>query len=145
MTRGILFLVLSSAFFALPLHAQTFSNVTAFFPVVHSTVAWADYDNDGDMDLFVTGNGNGRRRILFRNDGNGSFVVATGLGSLTSDIGEDSAVAWGDYDNDGDLDLFIASGAVFNASNGFRDFLYRNNRDGTFTRIFTGSLVNDNG
>jgi enediyne biosynthesis protein E4 len=110
-----------------------------------SSVAWADYDNDGDMDLFVTGNGNGRRRILFRNVGNGAFAVANGLGSLTSDIGEDSAVAWGDYDNDGDLDLFIASGAIFNAANGFRDFLYRNNGDGTFTRIFTGSLVNDNG
>jgi len=110
-----------------------------------SSVGWADYDNDGDMDLFVTGNGNGRRRILFRNEGGGSFVVATNLGSLTSDIGEDSAVAWGDYDNDGDLDLFIASGALKSPTNGFRDFLYRNNGDGTFTRIVTGSLVNDNG
>lgn len=121
------------------------TNIIGTLTAGSSSVAWADYDNDGDMDLFVTGNGNGRRRILFRNEGSGSFAVATGLGSLTSDIGEDSAVAWGDFDNDGDLDLFIASGAVFNAANGFRDFLYRNNGDGTFTRIFTGSLVNDNG
>jgi hypothetical protein len=120
------------------------SNITTL-TAGSSSVGWADFDNDGDMDLFLTGSGNGRRRILFRNDGGGSFVPATNLGSLTSDVGEDSAIAWGDYDNDGNIDLFIASGALSSPSNGFRDFLYHNNGDGTFTRILTGSLVNDNG
>jgi hypothetical protein len=72
------------------------------------TAAWGDYDNDGDVDLYVgfpasaeTGN------RLFRNDGGGRFVdVATALG--VDVIGTTRQASWLDYDNDGDLDLFVA-------------------------------------
>ncbi|MCG8605689.1 CRTAC1 family protein, partial [bacterium] len=63
--------------------------------------SWLDYDNDGDLDLVLTGTTN----ILYQNDGAGSFTrLATG--ELVEDEGG-NLVSWGDYDNDGDLDLFV--------------------------------------
>ena len=118
--------------------------------------AAADYDNDGDQDLFVAGlHGN----TLYRNDGDGAFsdITATaGLNSADPDFGDLWAIngAWFDYDNDGLLDLFVVNylswrvGAdpVCDAA-GRRDYchpkhytgtpnlLYRNNGDGTFTDV----------
>lgn len=68
--------------------------------------AWADYDNDGDLDLYVGFRGGVRAR-LYRNDA-GSFVdVAASLG--IDDSVEVRAAAWGDYDGDGWLDLFVGT------------------------------------
>jgi hypothetical protein len=72
-------------------------------------VAWGDYDNDGDLDLFLAkGDGaiRGPNRLL-RNDGGGVFVDATS-GALT-DSGLWSGSTLGDFDNDGDLDLYVAN------------------------------------
>lgn len=69
-------------------------------------VACGDYDNDGDADLFFTAVGKNR---LFRNDG-GKFVEATddaGVGGVESQWS--TSAGWFDYDNDGDLDLFVAN------------------------------------
>lgn len=107
---------------------------------------WADYDNDGDMDLFVT-HGEFQGNALFRNDGSGQFtnvVAACGLG----DLGECTGAAWGDYDNDGDLDLIVAShggmgGTPVNPGPPQRNLLYRNKGNGTFERITTGIVVED--
>ncbi len=69
-------------------------------------VACGDYDNDGDTDLFFTAVGKNR---LFRNDG-GKFVDATdvaGIGGVDSQWS--TSAGWFDYDNDGDLDLFVAN------------------------------------
>jgi hypothetical protein len=82
------------------------------------SVAWGDYDGDGDEDLFLTNNG---PNALFRNDGSDTFTnvtTATGLvdGGLFSVGG-----CFGDLDNDGDLDLYVV-----NFSSGDRDLLYRN-------------------
>jgi hypothetical protein len=68
-------------------------------------VAWADYDNDGDFDAFVTSFGLANR--LVRNDG-GVYVNATS-GPLADAGNEGVGVAWADYDNDGDLDLYVAN------------------------------------
>ncbi len=68
-------------------------------------VAWGDYDNDGDLDLYLANYGQANK--LFRNDGGGTFVDATS-GPL-GDAGSGTGVAWGDYDNDGDLDLYLAN------------------------------------
>ncbi|MBI1840298.1 MAG: VCBS repeat-containing protein [Verrucomicrobia bacterium] len=106
--------------------------------------AWGDYDNDGFLDLFVCGYANGsspQRHFLYHNQGDGTFTVVTNAGSIVTDTGYDQGCAWADYDNDGFLDLFIASGGP----GAFKDFLYHNNGDGTFTRVTRGSLVNDNG
>ena len=78
--------------------------------------SWVDYDNDGDLDLFVAMRDQVNR--LFRNDG-GSFTDVTeavGIGDSRRTVG----VAWFDMDMDGDLDAFVAN------QNGDRDGFYRN-------------------
>lgn len=97
-------------------------------------VSWGDYDNDGDQDLFIA-NTNGENNQLFRNDA-GAFVEIT-TGPVVNDGGTSVGGVWGDYDNDGDLDLLVT-----NSSDIDPNFLYENNGNGTFTRILTGSLVN---
>jgi len=71
-------------------------------------VSWADYDNDGDIDCFVTGNAWG----LYRNDGAGNFSKVTDADIATVDS-RGWSPAWADYDNDGNLDLVIAYPAGF--------------------------------
>lgn len=103
--------------------------------------SWSDYDNDGDPDLLVTRSGD-QSNSLFRNDGSGQFVdvrVASGL----TDRSDNSGAAWGDYDNDGDPDLLIASLRFFGPNT--RNLFYRNRGDGTFERIFSGALAEDLG
>jgi hypothetical protein len=100
--------------------------------------AWGDYDNDGLPDLYVTDNytSTGQRNRLYHNNGNGAF---TAVASPPSPSGSFlNGVAWGDYDNDGYLDLFMASSPG-------NDALYHNNGDGTFTQILTGNPVSDSG
>jgi len=80
------------------------------------SVAWGDYDNDGDEDLYLTVDGPNH---LFRNDGGGRFTDVTdtaGVGNQGFSVG----TAFGDLDNDGDLDLYVV-----NFSGGL-DVLYRN-------------------
>ena len=97
-------------------------------------ISCADYDNDGDLDLLVTGWGVNENR-LYRNDG---AVELTFMGSLEAVGAQSVNAAWGDYDNDGYLDLFIAN---YDRDN----FLYHNNGDGTFARVTEGALVHDGG
>lgn len=121
--------------------------------------AWTDYDRDGDLDLFVAayvtldlnnlpvyGSSqtcsfrgirvqcgprgiNGDRDFFYRNKGNGTFEeVAQKIG-----VGDDNkyyglGAIWGDYDNDGWLDLYVAN-------DGSPNYLYKNNRDGTFSDV----------
>ena len=103
-------------------------------------VAWADYDNDGWMDLIISSNSRVFQPCrLYRNTGGGSFVrmLSAEVGSLASDVSHGFGVAWGDYDRDGYLDLFVANGA---ADIPQKDFLYHNEGNGRFTRI-TNSMT----
>jgi hypothetical protein len=118
----------------LGLGAQTFQNQTEASGTLNSGLygtglAWGDYDGDGDPDLYVTNWGTAvsvPRNALYRNDGGGVFAdVATALG--VDVVSNSSAAAWGDYDNDGDLDLYIAD---FFA----QDYLYQNNGE-TFAEV----------
>jgi hypothetical protein len=101
------------------------------------TVAPADYDNDGDLDLFMlnwAGNGTLANR-LYQNNGDGTFTKVTGL-VFDSDLFAASRTAsWGDIDNDGDLDLYV--GAQTNVA----DRLYQNNGDGTFTSLTANTVA----
>src|SRR5262245_49750753 len=105
-------------------------------------MSWADYDNDGRIDLFVANaalSGTQLLNRLYRNLGDGVFQPIAGSGP-----GGEGAVSfsgsWADYDNDGDLDLFVANGGWEQVRT---SFLYRNNGDGTFTKIADGEIVTD--
>ncbi len=94
--------------------------------------SWADYDNDGDLDLFVVNSDS--RNKLYNNDGNGSFIEYSGF----YEFGYSNGSSWADYDNDGDLDLFVAN---FNDED---NLLYEND-GGNFTQVTEGDNINDGG
>jgi hypothetical protein len=82
---------------------------------------WGDFDNDGDLDTYVSdGNAGGTSRF-YDNNGDGTFTRLL-VGPIINDQGVSWGATAGDYDNDGDLDLFVA-----NASGVSLNFLYRNN------------------
>ncbi len=103
--------------------------------------AWADYDNDGDPDLFVTNTqGPG---FLYRNDGGGKFTKTT-AGPVVTEHNYSLGCAWGDYDNDGDLDLFVCNGYADPGMNHARpNSLFENRGDGTFTKLTSGVIATD--
>jgi hypothetical protein len=71
-------------------------------------VAWADYDNDGDLDLYVTNYL--QANCLLRNEGGGAFADVSN--EVVGDMGGAMGAAWADYDGDGDLDLYVSNDAV---------------------------------
>ena len=114
---------------------------------------WADFDNDGHQDLFVTSTRGGN--VLFKNLGNGRFKDVTEKAGLTY-VGHSMAAISFDYDNDGYVDLLVtntaqwtqeakdASARYYPGGNDLiemvgrpKEFnlLYRNNGDGTFTNV----------
>lgn len=98
--------------------------------------SWADYDGDGFQDLFVP-NGTGNKNSLFHNEGNGSFTKVQNI--ITAEGGQSVGSCWGDYDNDGDPDLYVTN------SNATGNFLYRNEGNGSFTRITNSMVCTDKG
>lgn len=102
--------------------------------------AWADYDNDGHLDLIVTaGNPGISHSMLYRNNGNGTFSWTNNGISNDFFYYDNPGVhgpSWGDYDNDGLVDLFIGGHDIFNR-------LFHNDGGGSFTRIFDHVLVKD--
>jgi hypothetical protein len=93
---------------------------------VFNTCGWADYDNDGHLDLFVVNEGSGNQGAanrLYHNNGNGTFMSVT-QGDVVTNLAKSVGCSWGDYDNDGFLDLFVANGAFAGPQ---RNFLYHNN------------------
>src|SRR2546422_635792 len=107
-------------------------------------VAIFDYDNDGWMDLFMVTSGTAvffrprtpLRHALYRNNHDGTFTDVTQQAGITADL-FGMGIAVGDYDGDGNEDLFIT---------GYEKcVLYRNNGDGTFTDVTAGSGINPPG
>jgi hypothetical protein len=93
---------------------------------------WGDYDNDGDLDVFVTpymGSTPGTNQF-YRNNGDGSFtrLTANEAGDIARNQTTSSRGLWLDYDRDGDLDFFL------NGPYGTK--LYQNNGNGTFTLVW---------
>ena len=111
-------------------------------------VSAADYDGDGNIDLYVLNYG---PNTLYHNNGNGTFTDVTEKSGLGCPAWSVSA-PWFDYDNDGDLDVYVANYLQYDSGkfrsfyaaagypgplsyNGQADVLYRNNGDGTFTDV----------
>ncbi len=135
----------------------TFADVTARAGVGGSgwsvSAGFFDYDNDGRLDLFVTryldwrfedrfcgerkpggraychpDNYPGAADLLFHNDGNGAFTDVSAKAGIANPAGKGLGVAFGDFDDDGWTDIYVANDSV-------QCFLYRNNHDGTFTDV----------
>ncbi|MEY8848707.1 FG-GAP-like repeat-containing protein [Psychroserpens sp. XS_ASV72] len=93
-------------------------------------VNWVDYDNDGDLDLFATSNVNGNK--LYQNDGALNFTDVTVVSLLPTNNIFTYGASWGDYNNDGFLDVFLSNRDVAEV---IPNYLYRNNGNGTFTNV----------
>jgi hypothetical protein len=136
----------------------TFEDVTAQAGVAASgwstSAGFFDYDNDGRLDLFVCRyvewhfaknpycgerrpgyraychpeNFNGITSILFHNDGDGRFSDVSEKSKIANPDGKALGVAFSDYNDDGWTDIYVANDSV-------QSFLYRNNKDGTFTDV----------
>jgi tetratricopeptide (TPR) repeat protein len=116
-------------------------------------VSWADYDNDGNVDLLLTAYGH---NVLYHNDGNGTFSDHSAESGIGTPEGFWSGAAWGDYDKDGRLDLYVTGYVKFtrdlgNAKGkydvenpasinplsfkGERNLLFHNDGNGRFTEL----------
>lgn len=95
--------------------------------------SFGDMDNDGDMDLFVA-NASKEANLLYSNDGNGNFTQVT-TGYIAEDAGDSHGSAWGDFNNDGWLDLFVT-----NDREGSK-FFYLNQGDGTFIKALNTYII----
>ncbi len=112
---------------------DTFTETAASANVAYNTtlqdrgVAASDYDDDGDLDLYIASGGY-QNNLLFRNNGDGSFSeIANSVGLRNYEM-QGESVSWGDYDGDGDLDLFLTS-----YENPCK--LFRQNSDHTFSEV----------
>ncbi len=136
-----------------------FSNVTAGsgldIPLHGNGVAFGDFDNDGDVDVFISCLG---ANHLFRNDGGGKFAEVTAVAGVAGGENDwSTSCGWLDFDNDGDLDLFVCNYIQWNREldqsmeftldgklraygrptdfTGAFPFLYRNEGNGTFVDV----------
>lgn len=91
-------------------------------------VAWGDFDNDGYIDLYVCESGS--PNLLYRNLGDGTFTNVANTANCSGGGGDSRAVEWGDYNDDGWLDILVTN---YNSSPAIN--LYKNNGDGTFTNV----------
>jgi len=117
--------------FSLSSGGQTFQDINSGITAVgRSASEWCDYDQDGDLDLIISGLGidEARQTVIYRNDA-GDFVdIQAGLPGM-----KEASASWGDYDGDGDFDLVLAG----NSDSGDKTYIFRND-DGGFVDTDSG-------
>jgi tetratricopeptide (TPR) repeat protein len=141
-------------------HDGTFTDITERtgidFRGWGMAVAWADYDSDSHLDLLITAYGH---NVLYRNKGDGTFEDRSAISGIGAPDGFWAGAAWGDYDRDGLLDLYITGYVKFTRQHstrtdvngryevenpasinplafpGERNLLFHNNGNGTFTEL----------
>lgn len=109
---------------------------------LYSGIAVADYDGDGDLDLYISGWDT--PNALMRNVGDFTFFdVASEAG--VDDLGQATSSVWGDYDGDGWLDLYLCNRTATqdNYENTTTNKLFRNEGNGTFTEVSEQFGVDD--
>lgn len=106
-----------------------------------SSTSWGDVDNDGDLDLFVTNGERSEPNEFYLNEGGGRFTAVFNNLTVKTENVSSFGAAWGDYDNDGWLDLYVAN-CSYQRESGERNYLFKNNGDGTFTKMEDHILVN---
>jgi len=150
-------------------HDGTFTDITdkagIGYPCWAMGVAVGDYNNDGRPDLVISCFGG---VVLYRNNGDGTFTDVTKATGLDKDTGWATGVTFGDYDGDGNSDLFVPHYVDFDTHDlplfgsrktcqyhdvpvqcgprglkGYPDTLYHNNGDGTFTEVAKQAGVSD--
>lgn len=107
---------------------------------VGAAAAAGDFDGDGWVDLYVTDTRKGRPNRLYRNARDGTFVevaASAGVAAVNDDEGVSTDCVWGDFDNDGHLDLFVVRWG--------RDLLLRNEGDGHFTDVSAAAFRDEEG
>jgi len=135
---------------SVPYRNDGFGNMAPDTNLIHTanrpgnySAIWVDYDNDSDIDLYITKCEVGalpgdpdRTNLLYQNNGDGSYTEKGSEAGL-----DDNAQSWTtvfeDFDNDGDMDAFIVN-------HDFQNRLLRNNGDGTFTDVINASGINAN-
>ncbi|HEV8702337.1 MAG TPA: CRTAC1 family protein [Candidatus Polarisedimenticolia bacterium] len=115
-------------------------NIMNWLASVGAAVAAADYDGDGDIDLYVSDSRTGYPNQLYRNDGVFHFTdvaVEAGVARVNENKGTSMDAVFGDIDNDGHPDLYVVKWGC--------NVLFHNNGDGTFTDITRAAGVGDCG
>ncbi|MDP6778929.1 MAG: VCBS repeat-containing protein [Candidatus Latescibacteria bacterium] len=116
----------------------TFSDVASTAGVADNrnsiAAQWVDYDDDGDLDLYVVNFSEQDQLYLNNGDTFSRATAAAGVNVISQ--GDETAAAWGDYDGDGDLDLYLCKAT-------FRNGLYHNNGNGTFSDVAPSAGVDD--
>ncbi len=112
-------------------------------PVYRGSLAWGDYNNDGLLDILLTGldgvtSAARNISILYKNNGEGSFTEQTGI-ELT-DVGL-SSVSWGDYDNDGYLDILLTGSTGYMPDYKPVTKIFHNNGNNSFTELSGSSII----
>ena len=100
---------------------------------------WVDYDHDGDLDIYYvdTNSGEIEKGILYSNNGDGTFTrnLTPVDGTSNFEGFREADAVWGDYNNDGYVDLYAQGASGFQ---GINSTLYKNNGDGTFSLVKRG-------
>jgi hypothetical protein len=104
---------------------------------------WADVNNDGFDDMLILELEVDLQSVLYMNNGDGTFTANPNSG-ISEHLGPSIAATWADFNNDGFLDVYICNTGN-EGDEQSKNMLFKNNGNGTFTRVTSGEIVNDYG